>query len=165
MQLILQEIPGIFTLAIYKLVFNNELSSKQRLLWIKERKVIYILKKPNPSTPGDFRPLSVLKVYKIPARILARRRSLTLPSINGEHQHGFMAGKDIKEPSVLATHLIQDAQQSGQPLQLISLDIRKTSNRLSHAITSLSSLWNSGDTYPRSTKLCPHRLCLSRSQW
>jgi hypothetical protein len=51
--------------------------------------------------------------------------SLTLPIILGDHQHGFMAGKNILEPSLLATHLIKDAQQTHPPLQLISLDIEK----------------------------------------
>jgi hypothetical protein len=57
-----------------------------------------------------------------------------LPTIIGEHQHGFMAGRGIQEPSLLATHLIQDAQHTGQPLQLISLDIEKAFNRISHAV-------------------------------
>jgi hypothetical protein len=45
-----------------------------------------------------------------------------------------MAGKCIQEPSLIATHLIQDAQQSGKPLQLISSDVEKAFNRISHAI-------------------------------
>jgi hypothetical protein len=45
-----------------------------------------------------------------------------------------MAGKGIQEPSLLAPHLIQDAQQTGKPLQLISLDIEKAFDRISHAI-------------------------------
>jgi hypothetical protein len=50
---------------------------------------------------------------------------LALPEIIGEHQCGFIAGKGIQEPSLLATHLIQDAQQLKRPLQLVSLDIEK----------------------------------------
>jgi hypothetical protein len=73
-------------------------------------------------------------LYKIPSRVLARRLSCTLPAIIGEHQHGFMAGRGIQEPSLLATHLIQDAQHTGQPLQLISLDIEKAFDRISHAV-------------------------------
>ncbi len=45
-----------------------------------------------------------------------------------------MVGKGIQEPSLLATHLIQDAQHTGQPLQLKSLDIEKSLDRLSHTI-------------------------------
>jgi hypothetical protein len=102
-----QEIPNILTAALNQLVFNRELASSLPFQWIKHRKVVYIPKKPSPIDPGDFRPLSMLEVlYKIPSRILARRLSTILPTIIGEHQHGFMAGRGIQEPSLLATHLI-----------------------------------------------------------
>jgi hypothetical protein len=134
-KILLQEIPNILTAALNQLVFNKELAESPNFQWIKHRKVVYIPKKPDPIEPGDFRPLSMLEVlYKIPSRILARRLSETLPTIIGEHQHGFMAGKGIQEPSLLATHLIQDAQLTGQPLQLISLDIEKAFDRISHAV-------------------------------
>jgi hypothetical protein len=45
-----------------------------------------------------------------------------------------MAGRGIQEPSLLATHLIQDAQHMGQPLHLISLDTEKAFDRISHAV-------------------------------
>jgi hypothetical protein len=116
-----------------QLVFNNELPSRSRFKWIKERKVIYIPKKPSPSSPADYRPLSMFEVlYQIPSRILARRLSLAFPDIIGDHQHGFMTGKGIQEPSLLATYVIQDAQQSQRPLQLVSLDIEKAFYRVGH---------------------------------
>jgi hypothetical protein len=125
-KLLFQEIPGILTAALNQLVFNKELAECPIFQWIKHRKVVYIPKKPNPIDPGDFRPLSMLEaLYKIPSRILARRLSTTLPTIIGEHQHGFMAGRGIQEPSLLVTHLIQDAQHTGKPLQLISFDKEK----------------------------------------
>jgi hypothetical protein len=125
-KLLFQEIPHIVTASINQLVFNSELARDQEFQWIKERKVIYIPKKPNPLFPGDYRPLSMLEVlYKIPSRILAKRLTRTLPTIIGDHQHGFMGGRGIQEPSLLATHLIQYAQNTGKPLQLISLDIEK----------------------------------------
>jgi hypothetical protein len=134
-KLLFQEIPNIFTAAINQLVFNHELATRHSFQWIKHRKVIYIPKKPNPLAPGDFRPLSMLEVlYKIPSRIIAQRLSKTLPTIIGDHQHGFMAGKGIQEPSLLATHLIQDAKQTERPLQLISVDIEKAFDWLSHTI-------------------------------
>jgi hypothetical protein len=108
-KLLFQEIPGILTAALNQLVFNKELAESPIFQWIKHRKVVYIPKKPNSIDPGD-RPLSMLEVlYKIPSRILARRLSTTLPTIIGEHQLGFMADRGIQEPSLLATHLIQDA--------------------------------------------------------
>jgi len=47
-----------------------------------------------------------------------------------------MQQKGIQEPSLTATHLIQDANlhNKPKPLQLLSLDIEKTFDRLSHSI-------------------------------
>jgi hypothetical protein len=45
-----------------------------------------------------------------------------------------MRGKGIQEPSLLATHIIQDAEQTKQPLQLVSLGIEKAFNRIGHAV-------------------------------
>jgi hypothetical protein len=45
-----------------------------------------------------------------------------------------MAGKSIQEPSLLVMHLLQDAQQTGCCLQLISFDIEKTFDQISQAI-------------------------------
>jgi hypothetical protein len=69
-KLLFQEIPGILTAALNQLVFNSELAGSPSFQYIKHRKVIYILKKPNPLGPGDFPPPSMLEVlYKIPSRI------------------------------------------------------------------------------------------------
>ena len=134
-KLLFQEIPSIFTAAINQLVFNMELAADEEFEWIRERKVVYIPKKSDPQTPSDYRPLSMLEVlYKIPSRILARRLSLTLPDIIGNHQHGFMAGKGIQEPSLLVTHVIQDAQINNTSLQLASFDIEKAFDKISHDV-------------------------------
>jgi hypothetical protein len=71
-------------------------------------------------------------LYKIPSRILARRLNQVLPTIIGPHQHGFMAQKGIQEPSILATHLIQEANYNNKSLQLIGSDVEKAFDRVSH---------------------------------
>jgi hypothetical protein len=73
-------------------------------------------------------------LYKIPSRILAARLNRILPTIIGPHQHGFMMQKGIQEPSLLATHLIQDATLYSKPLQLVSFDMEKAFDRVGHAI-------------------------------
>jgi hypothetical protein len=68
-----------------------ELLSHMLFQCIKEGKVIHILKKPLPTTHGDYRQLSLLEmIYKIPSRVLAKRLAPTLPMVMGEHQHGFL---------------------------------------------------------------------------
>jgi len=121
--------------ALNQLVFIPHLSSVKCFRWIQERKVIYIPKKSQPVSPGDYRPLSMLEVlYKIPARVLARRLTAVLPKLISPHQHGFMPQKSIQEPSILATHLIEEANKRQKPLQLVSFDIEKAFNKVGHKI-------------------------------
>ncbi len=90
LKLLFTEAPKLFTEALNQLVFLPELSTLPQFHWIKKRKVIYIPKKNNPMTPGDYRPLSMLEVlYKIPSRILSKRINRTLPTIIGPHQQTF----------------------------------------------------------------------------
>jgi len=106
-KLLFAEIPTLLTQSLNQLVFVPGLAQSQELQWIRKRKVIYIPKKTNPTTPADFRPLSMLEVlYKIPSRILSKRINRVLPTIIGPHQHGFMRQKGIQEPSIIMTHLI-----------------------------------------------------------
>jgi hypothetical protein len=45
-----------------------------------------------------------------------------------------MAQQGIQEPSLLATHLIQDAGHYQKPLQLVSFDMEKAFDRVGHHI-------------------------------
>ena len=73
-------------------------------------------------------------LYKIPSGILAARLNRILPTIIGPHQHGFMTNKGIQEPSLLATHLIQDSNLYSKPLQLVSFDMEKAFDRVGHTV-------------------------------
>jgi hypothetical protein len=73
-------------------------------------------------------------LYKIPSRILSARLSRVLPTVIGPYQHGFMAQRGIQEPSLLATHLIQDAVHYQKPLQLVSFDMEKAFDQVGHHI-------------------------------
>jgi hypothetical protein len=118
------------TTALNQLVFVSCLQEADDYRWIRHRKVVYIPEVPKPTTPSDYRPLSMLEVlYKIPSHILAARLSRILPAVIGPHQHGFMAQQGIQEPSLLATHLIQDAAYYNNPLQLVSFDMEKAFDR------------------------------------
>ena len=134
-KLLFTDIPHIMTQAINQMVFVPGLCEMAQFQWIQNRKVVYIPKKPKPTSPSDYRPLSMLEVlYKIPSRVLAHRLSKILPTVIGPHQHGFMAKKGIQEPSIIATHLIQEADEYNKPLQLVSFDIEKAFDRVSHKI-------------------------------
>ena len=116
-----------------------ELASLPEFQWIKHRKIIYIPKKQPAISPSDDRPLSMREVlYKIPARILSARLSNILPTIKGSHQHGFMRGRGVQEPSLIATHIIQEAEKHNIPVQLISLDIEKAFDKVLHTVIKQS---------------------------
>ena len=128
-------IPGILTKAVNQIAFVPQLLSHPQLQWIQERKVIWIPKKPSPMEPSDYRPLSMLEVlYKLPSRILARRLNNVLPDIVSRNQHGFIQGKGIQEPSITVTHILQEADLHGRPLQLASFDIEKAFDRVGHLV-------------------------------
>lgn len=134
-KLLFLQIPNLFVQAINQLVFLPGLLSCPEFEWIRKRKVIYIPKRSNPLTPADYRPLSMLEVlYKIPSRIFSKRLGILLPQIIGPHQHGFMRQKGIQEPSIIMTHLIQDANHQRTPLQLVSFDIEKAFDRVTHEV-------------------------------
>jgi hypothetical protein len=127
---------------------------KKSLHGYAKRKVVYIPKKPQPTSPPDYRPLSMLEVlYKTPSCILARRLNRVLSTIIGPHQHGFMTQKRIQEPLILATHLIQEANYNHKSLQLVSFDIEKAFDRVIHiniiralrvfGIPQITKLWQS----------------------
>jgi hypothetical protein len=121
------------TEVINQMVFVPGLIDQNTFAWICKRKELYIPKKPQSISPPDFSPLSMLEVfYKTPSQVLARRLNQVLPTIIGTHQPGFTAQKGIQEPYILATHLIQEANYNHKSLQLVSFDIEKAFDRVSH---------------------------------
>ena len=131
-------IPDIMTNALNQLTYVPGLSDLPELTWIQSRKIVYIPKKNPAITPSDFCPLSMLEVlYKIPSRIIAAIINKILPTIIGPHQHGFMSGKSIQDPIIIATSLIQDATINQKPLQLVSLTWKR------HLIKHPTKLLNS----------------------
>jgi len=77
-------------------------------------------------------------LYKIPARIIARRLNSIVSSIIGPHQHGFMPTKGIQEPTLVMAHVVQEAAESGQPVQILSYDIENAFSKVSHTIITQS---------------------------
>ena len=71
-------------------------------------------------------------LYKIPSRIITERLTTTLPHIIGPHQHGFVRGRAAQEASIKALHAIAEANKHDRPLQLVSFDIAKAFDKISH---------------------------------
>ena len=88
-----------------------------------------------PKEPSDYGPLSMLEtLYKIPSRILAHRKTDTLTDILSSNQHGFVPGRGIQEPILMATHVLQDAERTGNSLQFISFDLEKAFDKTGNTV-------------------------------
>jgi hypothetical protein len=85
-------VPKLMTEAINQMVFVPGLNNEKNFAWIrKKKKVIYIPKKPEPISPPDYGPLSMLVgLFKIPSHILVRSLNRVLTTIIGPHQHGIL---------------------------------------------------------------------------
>jgi hypothetical protein len=77
-------------------------------------------------------------LYKIPSRIIAARLTKALPEVISDQQHGFRQSKGIQEPILLATHVIQEANKNGKPLQLLSHDLEKAFDKTGHRVIEQS---------------------------
>jgi hypothetical protein len=60
----------------------------------------------------------------------------------GDRQHDFKADTGIQKPSTLVTNLIQNAQHTHRPFQLVSLDIKKhPEKKTSCTQTAFAKFW------------------------
>ena len=127
--------PDLLLNALNQFSFVPGLSDDSPFEWMRTRKIIYIPKVDKPISPGDYRPLSMLEIfYKLASRILARRLTSILHTVISHTQHGFTPQKGIQEPIFLASQVIQDANRRSKALQLISFDINKAFDKVSHTV-------------------------------
>ena len=69
--------------------------------------ITLIPKVPNPSSMGDFRPISCCNtVYKCISKIIAKRIQMILPSIVDNAQSAFIKGRKISDNVLLAQDLM-----------------------------------------------------------
>jgi hypothetical protein len=79
----------------------------------------------SPDRIANLQPLSLLEsYYKILTRILTARLGTALNTVLYSEQHGFHSGRSCQMALLPVLEARNDAEQSGQPLQLISFDIK-----------------------------------------
>ncbi len=130
---IFHQIPYLFTRCMNVIAFCDDILDSASLQWIKQRRIIYIPKPgKDPLSPNSYRPLSLLEVlYKIPAKILTDRIGRILPDISYPDQCGFVPGRGAQYSTLTAGHVIQDAENTGQSLQLLGVDISSAFDSIS----------------------------------
>jgi hypothetical protein len=75
---------------------------------------------------GNWRPITLLgSMYKILAKMLARRLQVFLPSVIRPSQTGFVEGRSVLDNTFLAQEAQDWAEESNQDLVLVLLDFEK----------------------------------------
>ncbi|KAF7837557.1 reverse transcriptase [Senna tora] len=100
-----------------------------------ETHITLVPKIPNPSSVGDFRPISCYNFsYKIFSKILANRMKALLPSIVSEVQSGFMGGRLIQDNITVVQevfhHLKKKSSKSKDFFMALKIDMNKAYDRL-----------------------------------
>jgi hypothetical protein len=79
----------------------------------------------------NWRPITLLgSIYKILAKMLAKRIQVFLPLVFRPNQTGFVEGRNILDNTFLAQEAMDWATESGQDLMLLVLDFEKAFNKI-----------------------------------
>ena len=99
--------------------------------WLFHRKVIFILKPGRSEKDEDsYRGLSMLEcIFKIYSKIIGDRMAVVLKDIQDPNQYGFTSGKSCMEPTRTIIDALRHAQETGNPLIVLSTDIYKVEKR------------------------------------
>jgi len=88
--------------------------------------VTLIPKKKGQLQVSDFRPISLVgSIYKLIAKILSRRLKGVLPSLVGETQTAFVAGRQILDGVLIANEVVYWLKKKKQKGVLLKLDFQK----------------------------------------
>ena len=95
--------------------------------------IALIPKVPNPSSMGEFRPISCCNtIYKCISKILAKRIQSTLPSLVDHAQSAFIKGRKISDNILLAQDLMTGYHKTrGIPRASVKVDLMKAYDNVS----------------------------------
>ncbi|KAL5581946.1 hypothetical protein UlMin_014388 [Ulmus minor] len=101
---------------------------------INDSSIVLIPKKPNPTRPNHFRPISVCNVaYRVVTKILANRLKPLLDRIICPTQNAFVPGRSIHDNSVLVQEAIHSMKKKKGALgwMALKIDLEKAYDRVS----------------------------------
>ena len=111
----------------------QEFFSSGKLLGEFNSTLIYLIPKvTNPSSFGDFRPISCCNfIYKIIAKLIAGRIKVLLPLIITKTQSAFIAGRKIGDNIMLIQEFFRDYHKdAGPPRCALKVDLQKAYDSL-----------------------------------
>jgi exonuclease III len=114
-------------------MFNQILRDRTLTERQKQGVIVCIPKQPNPKTPEDYRPLTLLNVdYKILARVITARVQPFLSDILHPSQHCGTSKNTIFDALATVRDAIAYAETMQTPLCVVTLDFKQAFDRISH---------------------------------
>ncbi|MBY3556055.1 reverse transcriptase family protein, partial [Modestobacter lapidis] len=111
-----------FLKAVHSFFRNSKLPSG-----VNATSIALVPKVANPTRMADFRPISCCNTtYKCISKLLANRLKVVLPSLIGEYQSAFVAGRSISDNILIAQELFRNYHTNiGSPRCALKIDLRK----------------------------------------
>lgn len=86
----------------------------------------------DPQNLNDYRPISLIgNMYKIVAKLLARRLKGVLPSIIDEQQTTFVEGRHMLHSVLIVNEVVEEAKRFKKPCLVFKVDYEKAYNSVS----------------------------------
>jgi hypothetical protein len=111
--------------------FTAMLDEGETSVFINKGLITLIPKNGDHARLNNWRPITLLEsIYKILAKLLARRLQAILPSIIRPNQTGFVEGRSILDNVFITQESLNWAEESNQDLVLLLLDFEKAFDRI-----------------------------------
>ncbi|XP_028184688.1 uncharacterized protein LOC114371443 [Glycine soja] len=119
----------------YDLIWEAQMGANQNLDFVDiwKLKIPTLIPKINdPQSFNDYRPISLIGcVYKIVARVLAKRLAAVLPHLIDERQTAFMKGRHILHGVLIANETIAEAKSRSKPCMVFKADFENAYDSVS----------------------------------
>ena len=88
--------------------------------------IALIPKVADPQNLNEFRPISLIGcMYKIVAKLLAKRLKKVMPTIIDERQSAFIGGRHLLHNVIIANEAMEEAKRCQKPCMVFKVDYEK----------------------------------------
>ena len=106
----------------------------------KEARTVLIPKNDPPTSPGDYRPITISSYYyRIYTSTIGKRIADSIPL--SDRQKGFTKTDGIRDNLVILETLLEDAKRSSSSLHLTFMDVKKAFDSVSHHAIDRTLEW------------------------